>query len=204
MRKRLLAAAATCSILFTATGASAATLLTQVTPTGPITSPGSYSINFASSGGAGTADFDLVGYLSLDGGAGSCCTDVFTLSLNGVDIFSGAFALGGSGANEIYLQPLGTNVVLTQTGFTFAGGQVDLTIPLMLLAGNNNLTFSYSGAFQGLGDEAFGIANLTVTGNAFQGNAVPEPGTWAMMLMGFGAIGAAMRRRRSDPRLQAA
>lgn len=28
------------------------------------------------------------------------------------------------------------------------------------------------------------------------GTAVPEPGTWAMMLMGFGAAGFAMRRRR--------
>ena len=28
------------------------------------------------------------------------------------------------------------------------------------------------------------------------GTAVPEPGTWAMMLMGFGAAGYAMRRRR--------
>jgi hypothetical protein len=28
--------------------------------------------------------------------------------------------------------------------------------------------------------------------------AVPEPGTWAMMLLGFGAIGVAMRRRRSS------
>lgn len=37
-------------------------------------------------------------------------------------------------------------------------------------------------------------------GNAtFQPNAaVPEPATWAMMLMGFGAIGFAMRRRRQD------
>lgn len=28
--------------------------------------------------------------------------------------------------------------------------------------------------------------------------AVPEPATWAMMLLGFGAIGFGMRRRRSD------
>ena len=28
-------------------------------------------------------------------------------------------------------------------------------------------------------------------------NAVPEPGTWAMMLLGFGAAGVAMRRRRA-------
>jgi hypothetical protein len=28
--------------------------------------------------------------------------------------------------------------------------------------------------------------------------AVPEPGTWAMMLIGFGAVGVAMRRRRQN------
>jgi hypothetical protein len=47
---------------------------------------------------------------------------------------------------------------------------------------------------------------VTLTGNAplgttFQGtlnwNAVPEPATWAMMLIGFGAIGASIRRRRT-------
>ena len=33
------------------------------------------------------------------------------------------------------------------------------------------------------------------------GNAVPEPGTWAMMLIGFGAVGHAMRKTRRNPRL---
>jgi hypothetical protein len=30
-----------------------------------------------------------------------------------------------------------------------------------------------------------------------QGTAVPEPATWAVMLGGFSAIGASMRRRRA-------
>ena len=40
---------------------------------------------------------------------------------------------------------------------------------------------------------AFEIDNMAI-------NAVPEPGTWAMMLLGFGAIGFAMRRR-ATPKL---
>ena len=34
--------------------------------------------------------------------------------------------------------------------------------------------------------------------------AVPEPGTWAMMLLGFGAVGFAIRRRRAPVLAQAA
>ena len=40
---------------------------------------------------------------------------------------------------------------------------------------------------------AFEVSNFTV------GSAVPEPATWAMMLIGFGGIGFSMRRRRRNP-----
>jgi hypothetical protein len=40
----------------------------------------------------------------------------------------------------------------------------------------------------------FSIDNFTVSAAA--PDAVPEPGTWAMMLLGFGAVGHALRRRR--------
>ncbi len=37
-----------------------------------------------------------------------------------------------------------------------------------------------------------GLGQIVVPGN----NGVPEPATWAMMLIGFGAVGSAMRRSR--------
>ena len=48
---------------------------------------------------------------------------------------------------------------------------------------------------------------LSSTSNAFETdnftiNAVPEPATWALMMLGFGAIGFGMRRRRSVGKLQ--
>jgi PEP-CTERM motif-containing protein len=42
-----------------------------------------------------------------------------------------------------------------------------------------------------------GSGGGTVSGNAsFLQSPVPEPATWAMMLIGFGGMGVAMRRRR--------
>ncbi|MEO5493569.1 MAG: PEPxxWA-CTERM sorting domain-containing protein, partial [Sphingomonas sp.] len=56
--------------------------------------------------------------------------------------------------------------------------------------------FRAAGAgWQGGDDEAWGLDNFRVTAiNATGG--VPEPATWAMMLVGFGAIGGALRSRR--------
>ena len=42
-----------------------------------------------------------------------------------------------------------------------------------------------------------GSWTLTLTGSTVEG-PVPEPGTWAMLILGFGAVGGAMRRRRQS------
>jgi hypothetical protein len=44
------------------------------------------------------------------------------------------------------------------------------------------------------GNGYWGLDNLT--GDNF-GATIPEPGTWALMILGFGGAGAALRRRRS-------
>lgn len=78
---------------------------------------------------------------------------------------------GGVPADSYYLSGLGT--------IGFGGGTV---------TGIQIASTGYVGnAFHAFGDESF---TLNVSG------AVPEPGTWAMLLLGFGAIGVAMRRRK--------
>lgn len=59
-------------------------------------------------------------------------------------------------------------------------------------AGTDQITWS-SNVQKGL--SAGGLYSNTIPG-------IPEPATWAMMLVGFGAIGSAMRRRKTTPSIQ--
>ena len=119
---------------------------------------------------------------SLDNMAGG----TQTLTFNFVDAVSAfAFNFGAS------------DVVWTLTAFSGANALESTTInpttssntkSYFGLTGNNitSAKLTHSG-----GDYVF-VDNLTFAG----AGAVPEPATWAMMIIGFGAVGASMRRRK--------
>jgi hypothetical protein len=111
-----------------------------------------------------------------------------------------------------------TDLGLTLTFDTVLGAPTWNTVPF------NGLVFT-SSAFAGLtgatvlgsttfGSPLFDASRLTLTGSelrlnwngisyadgqqlhiAFTDGVIPEPATWAMMIAGFGLVGAAMRRR---------
>lgn len=66
---------------------------------------------------------------------------------------------------------------------------------LSLINYNITQTGNYAFALGGFAGDS-GNYSVTLRGNTGVG-AVPEPGTWALMLLGFGAIGVSLRKRRS-------
>ena len=97
--------------------------------------------------------------------------------------FTGTFRAADSpnGNGVTYSTPLGTGVLGLQPA-TFA---FDFT--QSLAAGGTALfTVGNNGAY------AFDTTGLTLSVSA-----VPEPATWGLMILGFGAVGGAMRRRRA-------
>jgi hypothetical protein len=160
----------------------------------------------APTAGLSNLSFVLVGLKSIDGQ--NMFEDDFTLSLNGAAILSGTFNLGGGGNDVVFFAPSGAsidNVSGNGTAITWAGGQVNIATPLNLAAGLNTLTFGYTSlggadaGFQGAADESWGTHDILITAPGVTDLAgdIPEPLSWALMVVGFGGIGAALRRRQS-------
>ncbi len=116
-------------------------------------------------------------------------TNMFTFvtptSLNLVNATISTSALGGNNIDFTSVFLNGMALTLSPTG-TFEFGSLESS-PLMAGALN---TLTVNG--RNTGNSAFS-GTLTFANVP----AVPEPGTWAMMLLGFGAIGFAMRRRKA-------
>ena len=193
MRKTTLKVAAATLALATPSIASAAVVLDESTPTGP-TAPGTdIEFVFDAMGGDGSITTTIDAFGSVDGVSGSL-TDTFTILLNGVEFFSSSFALGGRGTNHVFTQPAGASFSVNPNGGFGNGGSFSLSSPISLVDGSNSLTFRFAGTGS---DEFFGVNSVQVNDVAV---AVPEPATWAMLLLGFFGIGGALRYSRRKAR----
>lgn len=191
--------------------ANAGLILAGPTPAMPTDQ--SFSLTFNSSAATTGLSFVLDGYASLDGQ--NSFEDDFSVTLNGTQIFLGTFNLGG-GSNSgsqanVYSNPFGATLSNpTNNGIDvgFNGGKEAFSFAgLPLNIGSNILTFTYTSladpnhaGFQGLGDEGWGIEPVDVSAV----NAVPEPATWAMIVLGFVGIGFLAFRRKNGASLRIA
>jgi PEP-CTERM motif len=197
---------------------------------------GNQFVYFGGAGGSGTLaltglapgsnvslSFDLYVVGSMDGGGtdgapifGGGPGDFFAVTDGATQIFNQAFANFGNGENQTFpANPSapGTGAFaingLGYTGFPQgSAGIQDAEYAINLgpfTTSSGNVSFSFfDNSNEGASNEFYGIDNVTVTSAIASG--VPEPATWATMLLGVGMVGGGLRmaRRRNDMALTAA
>jgi len=156
---------------------------TTVSVTGPTTTNAGvdFSIGFSDSGVSNPFNELLVFTNSL---AGS-----YSITLTSVGV-------GGNDADFDAVYLTGGSII----------GQLD--IPELMASSDPLEIFAKLGFGLGAGTYTLHLEGTSTGDGAFGGNvafvAVPEPATWGMMLLGFGAIGFAIRRRRRPALMQIA
>ena len=173
MRKILLAAAGAMALVGGATAANAAASITAVTS--PLTAPASslFGDTFNNMPTATTAINDTFTF-NLMGGSALADSQVSTILLNGLaNITFSSITLDGNAFTKTSTDP---------------GPETWALLSPILLA-NGTHTINVMGTLTGANGAYSGTLNVS--------NAVPEPATWAMMLLGFGGMGFVMRRRRN-------
>lgn len=148
-----------------------------------------------------TLNFDLYTLNSLDGDADvgdstGYGPDYFDLTTNSGSLLHASFANYPSwlqsfgGPNS----PSGTGSDPTLTGslgYGYYGPDHTYHLSFVTAVSGPSTQFTFIGnSDQGAYDEGFGIDNVFVAADV---TAVPEPATWAMFLIGFGAIGFVLR-----------
>ncbi|WP_205479130.1 PEPxxWA-CTERM sorting domain-containing protein [Sphingomonas arenae] len=132
--------------------------------------------------------------------------DIFFSVLGGGDAtFTFADPLSQVGFDYGSADDYNTFVVYLASGGTetWTGQDILNTIPAAAngdrssMVTNGRLTFTASAGDAITGIRLLSSRNSLEIDNIGVVSAVPEPGTWAMMLLGFGAIGFTMRRRQA-------
>jgi hypothetical protein len=141
----------------------------------------------------GVTEFGLDLSFASDTGTtpGSLADVALTFDVSGAPSLTGAFAVfagtaTGTGTDDLS-EVLSNGVSLT------------LNAP-----GATSATFNAIGSLSVVKDQSdfagsAGSADSSILGNAFSVTAVPEPSTWAMLLLGFAGLGYAGYRRTRDP-----
>lgn len=148
---------------------------------GLITSLAAFSFN---AGDLVTLNFDLGGSQRGDTG------DIFNTSF----LFGGATAYSGLSGGGLFSGLTGSGNTSSLTNSVFVPGTSPFTSSFVsfLAESAGTLRFSFGSPSQ----DNMGPLVDNIGLNISQTPVVPEPSTWAMMLVGFGAIGFAMRRQK--------
>ena len=138
---------------------------------------------------------------SLDGTGAFPQGDFLNIKIDGVSIFRESFANAQGSDIQSYVPPAGGELArridlgFTGPGSFYTDSAYDFSIESRLqnLAhSGSTLTVSWiieGPGIQSLDDESWAMDGLKVTVNA-----VPEPGTWALMLAGVAVLGLSRRR----------
>lgn len=126
--------------------------------------------------------------IDANGLFGTGSSSLAGLTLSGTAL--GSLSIDGSlyanpAANTVLLSLAGLKVILNEQLSTASAGGLSMQTNAVHIALTN---YSLAGSLL-TGDIILGHSEAAVSG-------VPEPATWGMMLVGFGLIGAASRRRR--------
>jgi len=169
---------------------------TGVAPAG-VTITGDYAIVLGSSPPTYAAPaLDATYYLTVpfDTRPGAA-TMKFAAFLGNKDVEQFSFYWGSIDTfNSIQLVNRAGIITKTITGPSLPPATGNQVLP----ATNRRITFTLTGADQNLGALIFTSKNFAFESDtfAFDVAGVPEPGTWALMILGFGGAGAMLRSRR--------
>ena len=102
------------------------------------------------------------------------------------------------------VRDVAANTVLhTQGPFTLTGGNMHTNFSFATPLSANQLQLVVNLSGLGSVSDDVGLDNIRFGQRLAPGaGVVPEPSTWAMMLLGFGSLGAMLRRRRPAPVVQ--